>query len=270
MIIERDKGHGRYATVSVDIPRLSRGWHIKLRPGSESSSLEDEARRTKWARKHLPSPKKAYTFRMPGVAMLITKTLEGSPSYKYIDILDPPTIIAGLSVALRTMRNVNTDNFPFSPPIWTTEQAVKSNVKKLAESKTKHKELHPDFASRTLIELSDIVNASTNDKEKVLSHGDLCMPNVLLDDGGKMTGIVDLGGLHIGNKHLDLAVMSWTVEASMGEKWSDYLLDQHGTTAEDQNIIYNRLAYDLGLNRPNPWQWIQSPELAEQRARLSS
>lgn len=202
--------------------------------------------------------------------MLVTKTLEGTPSYKYIDVLEPRVIIAGISTAIHTMSQADTSDFLFAPPRWATEQATQANVRQLATSKTKHKELHPDFAGRTLPELKDIIDAGPGYNEKVLSHGDLCMPNVLLDDKGRMTGIVDLGGLHVGNSQLDLAIMSWTVKANMGEKWSNHLLDLHGATADDQGILYNRLAYDLGLERHDPWAWTQTSQLAEQRTRLSA
>lgn len=269
MKIERAKGHGLYATLSVEAPALLQNWHVKLRPSSDSTKLTDEAERTRWARGRLPVPERAYAGSLPGVVMLITKTLEGTPSHKYINTLEPRTIIAGISSAIRAMQRIDTADFPFDPPHWSTHQAAEASIDKLATNPTKHRELHPDFAGRTLSELKDIIDAGPGDTEKALSHGDLCMPNVLLDDKGSMTGIVDLGGLHVGNSHLDPAIMSLTVQANMGDKWAGELLDLHGATANDQGILYSRLTYDLGLERPDPWAWTQTPQLAAQRERLS-
>ena len=201
--------------------------------------------------------------------MLVTKTIEGTPSYKYIDLLEPTAILNGLRSAIDAIRNARTANFPYLPPRWTTEQGMAENMQRLASSKTKHRELHPDFAKLSLNELKDIVSRGPDEKIKTLCHGDLCMPNILLNDSGAWTGVVDLGGLHIGDDKLDLAVMSWTVQANMGDKRCDQLLNTYGITAKDQGILYNRLAYDLGLERPNPWGWTQTPQLAEQRERLS-
>jgi aminoglycoside phosphotransferase len=270
MNIKRAKGHGRYATLSVEVPELSQGWHIKLRPASDSIKLADEAERTRWAQGHLPAPEKAYFRRLPGVAMLITKTLDGTPSYKYIDVLEPRALISGVSSAVQTMRRVDVTDFPFAPPRWATEQGATENVGNLAVSGSRHRELHPDFAGRTLRELKDVIDAGPGEGEQVLSHGDLCMPNALLDEVGTLTGIVDLGGLHVGSAALDPAIMSWTVQASMGDRWANQLLEMQGTNANDPAILYNRLAYDLGLERPDPWAWTQTPQLAEQRERLSA
>jgi aminoglycoside phosphotransferase len=184
--------------------------------------------------------------------------------------MEPETIISGVSSAIKAMRDVDISSFPFAPPRWATEQGMNENIKHLVTSKTKHSKLHPDFANRTLQELRDIADCPPRKDTKVLSHGDLCMPNVLLDDKGTMLGFVDLGGLHIGNSQLDLAIMSWTVQANMGNLWANHLLAMHEASGDSQDIVYNRLAYDLGLERPDPWTWAQTPQLAEQRARLSA
>lgn len=270
MNIKRAKGHGRYATIAVDMPELSRGWHIKLRPGEYQARQTDEASRTRWAHEHLPAPNHARAIRLPGFSMLITRTLEGRPSHKYIEVLPPTAILSGLASAIKLMRSTEATDFPFTPPHWTTEQGIEENFKRLSTSKTKHRELHPDFAGRTRQELHDIVSSGPASSEKTLTHGDLCMPNVLLDGRAALTGIVDLGGLHVGDPDFDLAIMSWTVQANMGDKWANHLLDMHGTTANDQGILYNRLAYDLGLERPDPWAWTQTAQLSEQRERLAA
>lgn len=270
MNIKRAKGHGRYATIAVDVPELSRGWHVKLRPGEFHVRQADEAARTRWAHDHLPAPRQALAVRVPGLSMLITKTLEGRPSHKYIEVLPPSAILSGLASAIDLMRSTDASGFPFAPPRWTTEQGIEENFKRLTSSKNKHRELHPDFAGRTHRELQDIVDRDHTPDGKVLAHGDLCMPNVLLSGQAALTGIVDLGGLHVGDPNLDLAIMSWTVQANMGDKWANNLLDMYAASANDQDILYNRLAYDLGLERPEPWAWTQTPQLAAQRERLAT
>jgi len=270
MNIKRAKGHGRYATIAIEAPEYAQGWHIKLRPGKDGAKQAAEAARTRWTRDCLPSPQQARTIRLPGISMLITKTLEGEPSHKYIDTLEPAAILSGVTSAIEVMRETDASSFPFTAPRWTTEQGTIDNLMRLKTSKAKHRELHPDFAGRTYQELRDIVDGGSGSDEKVLAHGDLCMPNVLLDGSGALAGIVDLGGLHVGDSKLDLAIMSWTVQANMGDKWANQLLTTHEAVADDQGILYNRLAYDLGLERPDPWAWTQTPQLAEQRERLST
>jgi aminoglycoside phosphotransferase len=253
----------------VELPGTDSGWHVKLRPSGEHQSLSEEAERIIWAQKRIPTIEKARAIRLPGISALVTKTIEGLPSHKYIDTLQPERIIAGVDSAIALMQRADTDAFPFPAPAWTTEQGIAGNIRRLTDEKAKHRGLHPDFAARTKQELIDILEAGPGADEKVLTHGDLCMPNVLLGNTGDVTGIVDLGGLHIGNRKQDLAIMSWTVEANMGSRWSDQLLAANSTSFDNPGILYQRLIYDLGLKRPDPWAWTQSPQLIEQRERLS-
>ena len=267
MDIKRAKGHGKYATYEVNAPELRFNQHVKLRPASHANRLIDESRRTNWANEHgLPAPT-ARAIRLPGIALLISKTIEGRPSHEYIDIVHPEIIIRGLSRALETISRVDIMGFPFVAPHWATQQGTETNVKKLTSKK--HRELHPDFARLTTNELRNIIDTGPNTQLTTLNHGDSCMPNVLLNVNGDISGIVDLGGLHIGNDKLDLSIMSWTIQANMGTKWADQFLDLHGATTQDQGILYNRLSYDLGLERENPWAWTQTDKLAAQRERLS-
>ena len=270
MRIRHVKGNGLYATHTVELPEFSQGWHIKARPSNESASLREEVLRTRWARQELPVSEHAVYLRLPGVGLLITKTIEGIPSFKFVDILSPQTIINSIFKAVEVLRGAQIEDFPYQAPHWTQEQAILQGLQKVAHSRERHKALHPDFAQRSVGELRDIAERGPGKYERKLSHGDLCMPNVLLDANGSFAGFVDLGALHVGDARLDIAILSWSAEAIMSSKWSTNLLSRHGMEADDQGVLYNRLIYDLSLDRPDPWAWTQSQKLIEQRARLSA
>lgn len=228
MAIQRVKGHGKYATYELSAPSLRPGKHIKLRPASYAEGLTDESQRTNWANHHdLPAPI-SRAMRLPGIALLLSNTLEGKPSHKYIDTMQPDAIIAGLSAALKIIRDVDASDFPFNVPLWATQQGAESNARTLTSSK--HRVLHPDFSQLSTRELRDIVDAGPGVHEMTLNHGDFCMPNVLLDPNCNTSGIVDLGGLHIGSSKLDLAIMSWTIQANMGDRWANSFLATTSTT----------------------------------------
>ncbi len=270
MRVNRVKGRGRNSTYSVEFAGDGQRWHAKARPFSSRQQQIDELVRMKWAQSRLPVPESAYIRTLPGVSLLISKSLEGTPSYQQIDVLKPQDIIKGISSAIRAIQGVDIGQFPFPSPSWMNDQEVALNINNLARSKTKHEELHPDFAQRTLAELKEIIDAKPDVGDRVLAHGDLCMPNVLLNSKGRLSGIVDLGALHVGDSKLDLAIASWIVEANMGKKWATQLLDLYKVQESDSGILYNRLAYDLGLQQRSPWEWTKTSKLAQQRERLSA
>jgi len=61
----------------------------------------------------------------------------------------------------------------------------------------------------------------------VLVHGDFCLPNVLVHDG-KLSGLVDLGGVGLASPEADLAAGVWTLQYNYGKGLARIFLDAYG------------------------------------------
>lgn len=270
MVINRVKGHGKRATYILK-PPIGNSWHIKLRPISEREVLIEEASRLRWVRGKLPATEGVLCLPAVSVGLLITKTIPGSPGHELIGALDPKTLINALYDATKAIQATNTNDLKFDPPKWATDkQNSVDRINKLHRLRKEGKELHPDFDSLNKKELLRIIqDGPRHSGNRVLTHGDLCMPNLLLSPKGKLTGVIDLGAMHLNDPMLDVALLSWCIRANMGEKWSDYYLSKFGTANSNPAIQYYRLAYDLSLNFPKAWRWVQKPKLKKQRERLS-
>jgi len=260
--VKRAKGVGLRSTTFEIGLNSAHGWHAKIRPADDAEMLELEAQKVNWASNVLPVANKAFVKKLAGISIMFTKTLDGSPSFDLVGKLPSDKIVAGITEATKLMRSVSTANVPFAAPGWTRENYVEANLGKLATSKNKHRQLHPDFSRLTLKELRDIVDQGPGNQIRVLTHGDWCMPNIMMDDEGRVTGIVDLGELHVGDEKLDPAIMSWTIRANMGNQWEDRYLNSLNINSQDDGINYQRLIYDLGLEHSDPWSWLDGSELA--------
>ena len=56
--------------------------------------------------------------------------------------------------------------------------------------------------------------------DRVLCHGDFCLPNVFADNKG-ITGFIDLGNCHIGSRQEDIDMCIWSLEANLTGEYSD-------------------------------------------------
>ncbi|MBR6085002.1 MAG: tRNA (guanosine(37)-N1)-methyltransferase TrmD [Spirochaetales bacterium] len=70
------------------------------------------------------------------------------------------------------------------------------------------------------VDICDCPFAEGDIKGKVLCHGDLCLPNVFADNKG-ITGFIDLGSCHIGERKEDLEMCLWSLEANLTGEYSD-------------------------------------------------
>ena len=270
MVINRVKGHGKRATYILR-PPLTRSWHVKLRPITERQILLDEAARLKWVRHKLPSTKSVAYIPAGKVGLLMTRTISGKPGHELIGELHPAKIVESLVEATKSIQKANTEGMNFEAPRWAIDRSSSLlRLKNLNELQKNGKELHPDFKKLSKKKLTDILEQGPKKpKELVLTHGDLCMPNLLFSDEGELTGVIDLGAMHLNDRFLDVALMSWCIRANMGEKWSDLYLSEFETDNQDPAIQYYRLVYDLSLNFPEPWRWVEKPKLIKQRERLA-
>ena len=89
--------------------------------------------------------------------------------------------------------------------------------------------------------------------EPVLSHGDLCLPNIFID-GGKISGLIDLGDTGIGDKWRDIALcwrsLRWNAEGAYGgkvypETRADMLFEALGIEPDYKKLRYYLLLDEL-------------------------
>jgi aminoglycoside phosphotransferase len=61
----------------------------------------------------------------------------------------------------------------------------------------------------------------------VLTHGDYCLPNVLVHEG-RLSGVVDVGGAGLDNPEVDLAAGVWTLQYNYGKGFARPFLEAYG------------------------------------------
>ena len=70
-----------------------------------------------------------------------------------------------------------------------------------------------------------------------LIHGDFCLPNVIFDKG-KFSTFIDLGGAGVGDRHIDIFWILWSLNYNLGtNKYADYVLDLYGMDKIDKNVL---------------------------------
>ena len=78
-------------------------------------------------------------------------------------------------------------------------------------------------------------NSNTTGNDFV--HGDLCLPNILIDEENNFVGFVDLGNAGKGDRWYDYAWMLWSLEYNLHtDKYNKILLDK-------LNIEFNKEKY---------------------------
>ena len=99
--------------------------------------------------------------------------------------------------------------------------------------------------------LSDVINIlrsldnkecpfkSEENKGNDFVHGDLCLPNIFVDEKNKFIGFIDVGNSGKGDKYFDYSWLLWSLEYNLKtNKYNEILLNKIGVKFKD--IKYNQ------------------------------
>lgn len=73
--------------------------------------------------------------------------------------------------------------------------------------------------------------------DKVLLHGDYCLPNIILKDW-KLSGFIDVGAGGVGDRHIDLFWGAWTLNFNLKtDKYRNRFFDAYGRDKVDESKL---------------------------------
>lgn len=217
--------------------------YLKLASGTNAGLLIDEMARLRWLADALPVPALEYFECTAGEAWLLTRALPGRTAYQWL--LEAPergkSIVTAVALCLQRLHMlppeqcpyhahhsgrlaearrridsgvVDTEDFDDARAGWTAEQVWQA----MAE----HLPLKPDA---------------------VVSHGDYSLDNILLDESGQITGLIDLGRLGVADRYQDLAIL-WNCLEEFGPELQQTFFKAYGLEAPDVAKLTFHLCLD--------------------------
>jgi aminoglycoside phosphotransferase len=90
---------------------------------------------------------------------------------------------------------------------------------------------------------AELLATPTSAEDRVFTHGDFCLPNVLLVSDGagglRVSGFVDCGNAGIADRYQDLALCARSIAHNFGQEWVAKLFARCGLDRADES----KLAY---------------------------
>jgi len=204
--------------------------------------LFDEAERLSWMHAvGLPVPAVLQYHEWKGREYLLLTAVPGADA----SVRRPPekhgAIVAALAAGLRTLHATNISACPFDQSRRVRVAAAESHVR---AGLVREDDFDAARQGRTAVDLfSELVARSPASEDRVFTHGDYCLPNVLLIEDGaggfKVSGFVDCANAGIADRYQDLALCVRSVADNLGEEWVQPLLARYGLDRVDED----KLAY---------------------------
>ena len=233
--------------------------YAKMAPAERSAALAGERDRLTWlSGRSVASPEVVDWREVEDGACLVMSAVSGIPANELsgFDLLKAwPSMARQIAV----LHELAADQCPFDRGL--------SLMFDRAANAVRHNAVNPDFlpeedkntpADQLLARIASELPTRLNQEmvDRVVCHGDACMPNFMVDpESLQCTGLVDLGRLGTADRYVDLALMvanaseSWTSQEQAEQAFA-ILFDILGIATPDRE----RLAFYLRLD---PLTWPQ-------------
>ena len=200
-------------------------------------SLAGEAARLRWLHGRAPVPAVLTFVRDAARDFLLRAALPGTDAAT--STLAPARRVDLLADALRQLHAIRTDDCPFRQDVATCLAEAESL---LAAGQLDPGNFAASHRGRTPADLlAELVATPPAAETAVFTHGDYCLPNVLIARA-RLSGFVDLGRAGLGDPCRDLALVGRSLERNLAPGWAAAFFRRYGRPGPDPaRLRYFRL-----------------------------
>jgi kanamycin kinase len=217
---------------------------VKWAPAGSGIDLAREAARLAWAGRFHPVPRVLDQGEDADGSWLVTAGLPGENAVAARWRADPARAVTAVGRGLRALHDVLP--VPACPFSWAAEERVADVRRRAAAGRLDPSGWDPGHRPLGVAGALRVLAAAPPVDRLVVSHGDACAPNTVVDEAGRWSGHVDLGALGVADRWADLAVATWSARWNYGPGWEATMLEAYGVDPDPVRTRYHRLLWDLG------------------------
>lgn len=222
----------------ADAYRLVRKGHpslfLKRSRANAHVSLRDEAVRLRWLNGKFLVPIVLDMVAADEDEWLLMTALTGTNAAE--TSAPPHVVVRVLANALRELHVIAVETCPFDENL---ERKIERAAENVAAGLVEESHFDEHNLGRSAENLfAEMLSKRPNFEELVVTHGDACFPNFMLD-GDRFSGFVDCARVGRADRYQDLALACRSIEYDLGEEWIEPFLMRYGVS----HIDADRLAF---------------------------
>lgn len=208
-----------------------------------ATSLREERERLRWLAARLPAPQVVAYEESATHEFLAMTRLRGIDLSHPDALLHPQRVVSLLARALRELHALPVRDCPFNMTLNTTLRLARERVEAGQVDETDFDEERQGRSATSVF--NELVRTRPAQEDLVVTHGDPCLPNFILD-GELLEGMIDVGRLGIADRHADLALTYRSLGHNLNEEYAEAFLDLYGRELVDpQKLAYYQLLDEL-------------------------
>ncbi|MHA1563015.1 MAG: APH(3') family aminoglycoside O-phosphotransferase, partial [Promethearchaeota archaeon] len=197
----------------------------------------------KWLKDKISVPDVVYHSNNSEYEFLLLTEIPGKVSYEVFSKSDIENNLKVLAKGLQIFHALPIAGCPNEIDI---DKMIQHAKERLEQGLINNENFDVRWKYKTPNELfEDVKRLKPKEIDKVVTHGDYCLPNVLIKSND-LSGFVDLGSAGINDRYYDLAAISWSISYNFGQKWLPYFFEQYGINYDE--IDRERILFYQMLN----------------------
>lgn len=222
---------------------------LKIGRGIEAEALKREKIVLDWLiAKAVKVPSVLGYLEEDGSVYLLQSALKGTPAHKAP--LQKEEILRIAADTLKQLHSINITGAQgfrsLKDDLAQIDNCLKGGLIKVADFRTANNNQAPEDVYSYLLKNKDRLLNTT------LTHGDYCLPNIIIL--GNEAGLIDVGDCGIGDPYKDFSAMEVSIRRNFGQEWIDEFYKYYGLEKRDDfKVKYYQLidqfSYHLDISK---------------------
>ena len=199
------------------------GFEVTFRP---------EVERLDWLKDRLPVPQVVYYRQNEAGKYLLLSEIAGLMACDDFFKARPLMMVKLLAEGLKKLHSLYISQCPFDSRMNSQLEAARQRMQAGLVDETDFDEKRQGRKATALFE--ELLRTRPTGEDLVFTHGDYCLPNVILDSTGTaLSGFIDLGRSGMADRYQDLALAARSLEFNFGPEFVPALFEEYGLIEVD-------------------------------------
>jgi aminoglycoside phosphotransferase len=139
---------------------------------------------------------------------------------------------------LKKIHELPIENCPFDTQL---DYKIKIARERMIKGLVDEEDFDEERQGRTAEDLfQELIATKPPDEDLVFTHGDYCLPNVIIENG-KLNGFVDWSGAGVADRYQDIALLTRSVWYNFGEEWAENVFEIYDIEPDWKKIEFYKI-----------------------------